>query len=407
MRYRGLVASVITLVGVSGTIGVVAWGMQTGPMRIDQQAVDLFNQQVDQPVVNYWGDVCTTVRDVRRAVDDVNTAAEDAVGLDEADTPAFWRDTAAQYAAHLAGVSGEVTRINDAAPTAVVRPDGDTDNTNWHGHLDELQGVIDNGKARASGMAEANDEEAGDLPETLRVASGELWQHTSAALGRLTEQAPIYGQATSDKVAALEQCGELLGNTLGDDTVVDQVVDTYVSTKNAHDDFQAALGQASTGLSEQFTDYTTYRQALLEALHTVGESAGRGVGLLDITAETPDGDEAYRDAAGKAEPYRHRVMDVYRDIYQWATQATDDLGGIGDGDLATFGDSMVASLRGLQVVEAKAVTAVLMSMPVPNSATAEAISARVDGGDGPAPSVEAVRPTGETPAPTSDETEAR
>lgn len=373
----------VGIVGIPVALGgFAAVAGHQGPMMVDQQGLDFFNAAVDWKVVRYYDAVCQEVRQPQRVAERFTLTAQDVVGLDVEGAAGLWQERLGQAEAGFVRARDGLGEVNVSAPAKVDRPDGSDEDADYREALRPMLDVLDEGIGQVRQVAadprwDAGDEdELGDVVgEAMRVVSAVPAQ-SSGVMQDVVEAARIFSPATRDAVQDASVCGELFGvRSVGEDVVVDDVVDARRRVMDAHEGFQASLAEVAALEGLDAADLGYARGRVIQAWQAVADAARAGHGELAGWENTRVKGTAQWDAVEAVAPLVGEAGGVFEQVAAWAeaqVAATEASEWSVEG-LSGALNASVEELRDQQLAEARVVTKALTTMPIPNKATAEAM----------------------------------
>lgn len=380
----GVVAAVAT-----GGVAVAAGG-HTGTMAVDQQAVDLFNARVDQPVVDFYDSVCAQVHRVTDIPHQFGQADVDAVGLTGEQRVGVYRRGVTDVHVTLMDVADQLAAIDAHAPQA-VRVDGGTEGTDYRGAVSSLRGYVTSqvGHVRElldlpgiSGTSASTDQAVDDAIHTMRTRSAAVPAGISDPLRQVMDSASIFSKATSDAVTHSPQCGDLLdpSKRVPESTVVSEYVAYATGAQSAYTLWSDSLDKLRSVDKANITDPSEAAIRLSQAWSDVANGAsGASARIPRATTE----DMAPGPVATSVEHLaglENQVRDSYDRIASWArgaAQRLNDLTQPGRGVTLDQLNDLTRELSGefteITREHQKTMARVNNDLQIPNQATADAV----------------------------------
>ena len=377
-----ILASGLSLALIGGVGTTVYLNSEKGNMAVSDEAADIAEKTVDQPVVDYYDTVCEELSTVTETPQHFLSATEKTIGEKPDKAAHVYADTLNDINDTYATAHKNLEKANNEAPTA-NRVDGEQ--TSYKNALNDtltqLQKAQDtttqlnkkfttkNPKPEDTGRA------AGDTAQTLSETPRDIMD----TMGTITDKAPIYSKATQNAIQHSPNCADFMGGDFSDpddkDTVVDGLVTWRDTVNRNHNQVNAALSKVNT-LSDMQT-------ANAEILHDQAVKTWRNIALAAQAAQHnpanlnpyKEGTPEYRVMCDTIES-AHGEKETYQDVEKTARDILGKLTHLDphdvDGLKTTLQDSG-NQIRDMQINEARWYTHATTNAKTPTSATAEKI----------------------------------
>lgn len=372
---------------VIGGGSAIALNTTQGRMSVDNDAVKLFNKQVDNQVVDYYSAVCDVMNEAQSLNKTYLNAVVDSVGKDARHTVGTYKDSLTKTNRKLEDLTRHAQGINDRAPRHVLRPDDGNENANFHGALDPTITAMDTTHHKLNDIDHTTPwkqyiDNADKHPNVISDATNDVTKALSTitqTLPQVTEKAPILSEATHQHVQKLPECGELFAfSDLDKNTVLKDIVSARTIIRDNHNTWTHNIEVKTKAVQDlgDNPDPATFHKAVTELLTSITDTAKANkltCSKWSITAQS--GTPEY-NAAKDMESLINQCQDTYDNIHLWASEKNAKLSAIPPTDVAGLNAQLKGfsdDLRQQHIAEAKFVAQTYIDTPTPNEATAKAI----------------------------------
>ena len=349
-------------------------------MQVDQDAIDLYNSQINNASLDYYDVVCSAVSETSDASKEFMRSSVDAVGRDNKETPGVYINALNMAAARLTDARERIDKTDERAPK-IVNVNGDT--TSYSGATKPLSKSLSDAIDAISEARDSDDWRSDDttrLSNAARSAMSTVSQseeNVSKSLNSVFDKAPIYSQATLDAVKSDSACASVFGPFAEkQDVVIKGVADFMITLNRSHHAFFEAIGGLqSLSMIEGVPVETTYRVAQ-ESFTDAEKRVSDGLDDFRDWAPTASSDSDEGRAERSVTPSRDSAVKTYDEVHSWLKSVNERLSKINKSDadgLSEFFSSISPEIRDIQVKEAQMNSTARIDTDVRTEATRDLI----------------------------------
>lgn len=377
-----ILASGISLVLIGGVGTTVYLNSEKGNMAVSDEAADLAEKTVDQPVVDYYDTVCEELSTVTETPQQFLSTTEKTIGEKPDKAAHVYVDTLNDINGTYTTAHKHLEKANNEAPTA-NRVDGEQ--TSYKNALNDTLTQLQKAQDTTTQLTkkfntkdpkpEDTGRAAGDTAQTLSETTRDIMD----TMGTITDKAPIYSKATQNAIQHSSNCADFMGGDFSDpddkDTVIDGLVTWRDTVNRNHNQVSAALSKVNT-LSDMQT-------ANAEILHNQVVKTWRNIALAAQAAQhNPANLNPYKEGTPEYRVMRdtiesaHGEKETYQDVEKNARDILGKLTHLDPHDVDGLKNTLQDSgdqIRDMQINEARWYTHATTNAKPPTSATAEKI----------------------------------
>lgn len=380
---RSLYALLGITVVSAGTI--LAVGNTQGRMNVDQDAIDSFNQQVDNSVVEYYSHVCGLMNKTQDTQKVFSSAMGDTVGKNPQQTADIYQSKIHDTAQELESLRTKAQDIDDHAPRHVLRPDDGDENADFKGALkttiDEFNKGIENLHTihhDKRWSTYVKDKDTRIITEANKVVSDSIG-NVVATSSDVMKKAPIMSEATQKFVMHTPECGMLFSyGELKDDHVTWDIVHARKIIDDGHNLWTKQSEKKTKSIQDlgEKPDPTEFHSRLSDLLTTLRDVSQNNIKKYQSwKIESTSGSDDYK-AAKKMEPIVQEGARTYRDLNKWSEKKYQEVQNISPTDvesLNSFLDGFSKELKDQHIKESQYIAKVYTETPILTKATADEI----------------------------------
>ena len=379
---RHPVGTSIGAIAISGALFGSAYAAQPDekPAMVSQEAIDIFNSEIDRDVENFYSNVCTNINGIQRLPYDFSTTDEDVVGVSDDKRKDMYVSKGKEIHERILSYKKTISSINETAPEQVNRVDGGKDGTNFRDSLVPLITFLDDeAKSIDSSLQSpllrpgSSKEDSDQGIKNIRTSIYHTTNSISTPLEQSLKKAQIFSTATADAIKKTGPCASLFDvtNKVKDSDSVDSTVQLSHSIMMAHKEFSASL-EPLQQLADHPPAVDTARSDMIRAWTRIADGSDASARIMSQWSNK-ETDPVKRYQASLNSDIPSDSISTYQDISRWARNAAQLTQRASDGDLADVTRQLSKEFQEKNKMEAKMIIRSQHNIVIPSPATQKAI----------------------------------
>lgn len=373
-------AVAVSLIGL-GSIAYMNYS--EGRMLVTEDVQDLANKTIDQDTARYYSAVCQQINTITDTTRNYLTLSEQSIGKDTAGTRELYASGVGQASADLFTAADKLQDIDANAPT-VARVD--SVETNFSGALTP---IINESRKQADiigdqkdNILNSSDDQLGDTVSSSITIVNDGVKSILDNMNTFVEEAPIYSEATQNALQHDANCANIMDTTFssedgGDKIVVDGLVDIYSTVQTHHDNMTANMNKLNSFADMSGASPDTVKSLMSQTWDKIHDDSVAANDAIQKLSNPYTVDDKEYATMIKALNVVDTDRDVYADWATWSDGVRNELRNVDPNDteaFQSFMEKLSNEIRDNNIRETRFMTRVSSQMPVPNDATADAIS---------------------------------
>lgn len=276
---------VALLVGMSV---IMLRSTESGPMSLSEEAQELHKNAVYGDTVTYYSNVCDALNDVNTASRDVLGVSETSIGQDPEEARTEYEASLERLRDTTRGASRKVSELNANAPKVMLPNNTFID---YAGALDETERVLNENSSKLDEQTnviksvDSSNENASAAYTTALTDVAETNGAVRSSLSSVFDKATILSQPTIDQLKNASPCASIIGGPMSDEEHRDVKVDALVDLKDklyiAHDAFTLSAFYLSDVSEFTGADEQALIDLVTGSLEKAENESRRAVSVLD------------------------------------------------------------------------------------------------------------------------------